>query len=219
VAFAFVFAGFALAIKADITVDNFEAAPFNISDILADDLSVSNFQTGIPDILGGTRKSILQTNVPGNVSASLSLQSVDNGVSVTKVRNGDPVPVDFDAVISFEYGAPRLRLNTDLTGGGQYDRFRISFSDLSAPIWLAVALGENGVGITQNQNPLIVTGPGSYDLPFSDFAFATRLNLIHVDGIWLGLGFSDTPASASFVLTDFRVVPEPAAMLLLGAGS
>lgn len=209
------------------TIDDFEAGPFSFG-LSAPGVDGAT-QTGLaPGHVIGDARSVTVSfggSGPGSVDADLvttggddAAQLTIDGTSLTgalRLQYGDT-----DNVIS----APFAPLHADLTLGGD-DRFLIHLSE--APSGGSIRLRVKDGAATCNTGifcpaPLVVSGPGTYAIPYADFKSTlgfVPISFTDIDGIDLELFGPSGSGPRSWTVSDFRTgVPEPGTGLLLWSG-
>jgi hypothetical protein len=174
-------------------------------------------QVGLGGVLGGERLGTLTASTPppysGRVSAGIfsgfgSLSTAFGVQGVFDLEYGANTPLDAD-------------LESTLTATGQFIIDLVS-SDMdnsnpqrSVPATITVTSGVGGSEVTASSTISLV-GEGFYALPFGDFA---GVDFSDVDRIKISFDQSGADAVAvDFAITQFRAVPAPGAIALMGLG-
>jgi hypothetical protein len=201
---------------ADIVIDTFEDGTFDSTDANSGFGSTVFDQSGLTQVVGGSRRTNVQLLVPGTLSASLTTTAGDDA-AITHFQQSSPNPSPaLPSDVTFIYGITGP-LSLNLPAGGN-DRFQFSFTSVpSAESFLIVFLNSQTPvgGFADVKVP--IPQAGTYEIPFSTFVIQTPgFNFADVDRIDVRLFFSPNVQSASYGLADVRVtIPEPSAACLI----
>ncbi len=195
----------ATAAAETIVIDDFEYGALSVTDTTANDYPIVTVTTtsGLhPSHTVGEQRTVGIHLIDGPGPASVELSPdvpnlLDDVLEFT-------VPVNSRAGLNIGYDGG-ASLDLDLSG---CDRFQIVLS--AAPPEGSIAILLNDADGFRGLNTLLVSGPGTYDIPFANFSSATIVDFSNLANI------STSFLYGSFGVAEIRAVPEPSAMQMLG---
>jgi len=195
------------AAGADVIIDDFSAGETTLTASAA----TTEFrltQTGLPgsNVIGGIRHMQIYAN---SLPAEMRVQGGQVDL-VSKIYGGGKFTLKYNGATGIG-GTPVL--NLDLSG---MEQFEITFSYLDGPMGAEVWVRS---GHRTKMAYRTVRNPGVVEILLNGSDFA-GINWADVDSIWLSLSSNRAYVSDSQteIITDFRVTPEPASLLLLCVG-
>ncbi len=173
-----------------------------------DALSGSLSETGLANVLGGTRFSQLNVTAIPNDDDTVEARF---GVSTAMTRGFLFLDSNVDADVVYRYDAGG-QLNRDLSNAISID---LVFDTTDLGVDVTVTLKSNNGAQSASLNDSL-PGPGTLSFLISDFLAANNLlNLLDIDSIEVAI---NTPTAGDFTLDQInipeRLIPEPASLLI-----
>jgi len=196
------------AVRAGVTIDNFEEGPFSIKGPSPFSAWTSEGLNPANTLRGERESNVQPAGVDGPVSASLTLTDADDGVAVTMTDPAAPNRL----LLTYGWRIP-LDYNVVATGL-DYALVRLDEAPVGGTLGFSLRTYGPNREIYQGTAERPITGPGDYVIPLLPFAGA-GVSRSDVDMIQIEL----RDVMGAYRVSDVSFVPEPWATSLLAVAS